>query len=308
MSVMKEQEFVQRLVEAVGENNVKINEPMKKHTTFRIGGNAAYLVTPDSTEAVRRVLLLCKDREMPYFIMGNGSNLLVSDAGYEGVVLQLFKNFSKVWVEGASIRAQAGALLSGIGRQALDAGLTGFEFAAGIPGTAGGAIVMNAGAYGGEMKDIVQEVTALDEQGNLIVMKKEELELGYRTSVLQKRSYIALEVTYQLEHGSREAIEGRMNELRDMRLDKQPLEYPSAGSTFKRPEGNYAGKLIMEAGFRGYQVGGARVSDKHCGFVINVQDATAADVMELTSRIRKKVLEDTGIELELEVRTLGDFS
>lgn len=250
---------------------------------------------------------MCEDNRMPYFIMGNGSNLLVSDTGYDGVVIQLFKNFADITVEGQRIRAKAGALLSKIANRAMEKGLTGFEFAAGIPGTTGGAIVMNAGAYGGEMKDIVEEVTALDEKGNIRVLKVGELELGYRTSVLQKKSYIALEVVFRLAHGSKEDIKARMDELKGLRVARQPLEYPSAGSTFKRPEGNYAGKLIMEAGFRGYQVGGARISDKHCGFVINTGEATAADVMELVRQIQEKVYRDTGITLELEIRRLGEF-
>lgn len=304
---MKEKDFGQLIIEAAGEDRVKFNESMKNHTTFRIGGNAKYFVMPDSIAVMQEILRLCVTRSVPYFIMGNGSNLLVSDAGYDGVVIQLFKNFSDVTVEGQCVRAQAGALLSKIANSALEASLTGFEFAAGIPGTVGGAIVMNAGAYGGEMKDIVEEVTAMDEQGNVFVLHKDQLELGYRTSILQKKSYIALEVLFKLENGSKEAIKGRMDELKELRVTKQPLEFPSAGSTFKRPEGNFAGKLIMEAGFRGYQVGGARVSDKHCGFVINAGEATAADVIELTGHIQKKVLEDTGITLELEIRQLGEF-
>lgn len=302
-----ERDFGQLLIQAVGEANVKINEPMRNHTTFRIGGFARYFVMPDSVSALQQVLRLCEDNRMPYFIMGNGSNLLVSDTGYDGVVIQLFKNFADITVEGQRIRAKAGALLSKIANRAMEKGLTGFEFAAGIPGTTGGAIVMNAGAYGGEMKDIVEEVTALDEKGNIRVLKVGELELGYRTSVLQKKSYIALEVVFRLAHGSKEDIKARMDELKGLRVARQPLEYPSAGSTFKRPEGNYAGKLIMEAGFRGYQVGGARISDKHCGFVINTGEATAADVMELVRQIQEKVYRDTGITLELEIRRLGEF-
>ncbi len=304
---MKEKDFEQLLIEAAGEDNVKFNESMKNHTTFRIGGAARYFVMPDSVAVLQEVLHLCVSNQVPYFIIGNGSNLLVSDTGYDGVVIQLFKNYNEVRVEGSCVRAQAGALLSKVASSALNAGLTGFEFAAGIPGTVGGAIVMNAGAYGGEMKDIVEEVTAMDEQGNVIVLHREELDLGYRTSILQKKSYIALEVLFKLENGSKAAIKTRMDELKELRTSKQPLEFPSAGSTFKRPEGNFAGKLIMEAGFCGFQIGGARVSDKHCGFVINVGDATAADVMELTGQIQKKVLEETGITLEMEIRRLGEF-
>lgn len=302
---MKENDIEKLLMEVVGEDKVRLNEPMKSHTTFRIGGNAKYFVMPDSVEMLQKLLSICKEYHIPYFIMGNGSNLLVSDAGYDGMVIQLFKNISGITVEGQRIRAQAGALLSKVANVALDAQLTGFEFAAGIPGTVGGAIVMNAGAYGGEMKDIVEEVTVLDEQGQIQTLKRQELELGYRTSIIQKKSYIALEVVFQLAEGEKDAIKARMDELKELRVTKQPLEFPSAGSTFKRPEGNFAGKLVMEAGFRGYQVGGARVSDKHCGFVINTGDATAADVIELTGQIRDKVQKDTGITLELEIKKLG---
>lgn len=305
MTENREKEFGQLLMSLSGEEHVKLQEPMKKHTTFRIGGEAKYFVTPTSVDELQKVLNACREYEVPYFIMGNGSNLLVSDEGYDGVVIQLFKNLSEIEIEGELVRAQAGALLSQIAVKALGCQLTGFEFAAGIPGTVGGAVVMNAGAYGGEMKDIVEEVTVLDENGQIFVLHSDQLELGYRTSVLQKKSYIALEVVMKLSKGDRDAIKGRMDELKEQRVSKQPLEFPSAGSTFKRPEGNFAGKLIMEAGFRGYQVGGARVSDKHCGFVINAGDATAADVIELTDRISEKVWNDTGIRLELEVRKLG---
>lgn len=222
-------------------------------------------------------------------------------------MIQLFRNFSDVSVEGECLRARSGALLSKVARAALEQELTGFEFAAGIPGTIGGAIVMNAGAYDGEMRQVVQEATVLDEQGALHRLTCEELELGYRTSVLQRKPWIALEVVIRLRKGEAKEIQARMEELRELRVQKQPLEFPSAGSTFKRPEGNYAGKLIMESGLRGYQVGGAKVSDKHCGFVVNAGGATAADVVALTDEVRRKVLADTGIALELEVRKVGNF-
>lgn len=302
---MKEQNISQVLMEIAGAERVKLDEPMKKHTTFRIGGNAKYFVMPDSVEMLQKVLHLCREKQIPYFILGNGSNLLVSDSGYDGMIIQLFKNFSEITIDGEVVRAKAGALLSKIAARVLEEQLSGFEFAAGIPGTVGGAITMNAGAYGGEMKDIVEEVTVLDEQGQIRTLKKENLELGYRTSILQKEFYIALEVVFRLTKGEKTAIKARMDELKELRIQKQPLEFPSAGSTFKRPEGNFAGKLIMEAGFRGYQVGGAKVSDKHCGFVINAGDATAADVLELTGQIQKKIWDDTGIKLELEIQKLG---
>ncbi|MCI8373300.1 MAG: UDP-N-acetylmuramate dehydrogenase [Lachnospiraceae bacterium] len=297
-----------QLEEIAGKEHVRLAEPMKQHTTFRIGGCAQYFIMPDSAEVIQKLVKFCRENEIPCFIMGNGSNLLVSDTGYEGVVIQLYKNFSRVKTDGTRLYAQAGALLSRVAVCALEHSLKGFEFAAGIPGTIGGAVVMNAGAYDGEMKQVVEQVTALNEQGEIVVLGKDELELGYRTSVLQSRSYIALEIVIELEHGEQEQIRTRMEELKERRTAKQPLEYPSAGSTFKRPEGNYAGKLIMESGFRGYQVGGARVSDKHCGFVINTGDATARDVIELTRHIQDKVQKDSGVMLELEIRKLGDFS
>lgn len=305
---MQENNVEHCLIKIAGEDQVKLQEPMKLHTTFRIGGNARYFVTPDSISMLQKLIRFCQENQVPYCIIGNGSNLLVSDRGYDGVVIQLLKNFNGIEVSGNSVHVQAGALLSRTAAAALEEGLAGFEFAAGIPGTIGGAVVMNAGAYGGEMKQVVRQVTALNQQGQIIILKKDELEFGYRTSVLQKENAIVLEVELMLHPGRKEEIRARMEQLKKQRITKQPLEFPSAGSTFKRPEGNYAGQLIMEAGFRGYQVGGARVSDKHCGFVINAGEASAADVIELTEQIQKKVLADTGILLELEVKKLGDFS
>lgn len=292
----------------VGADKLLQNEPMSKHTTFRIGGCARYFVMPQTVEQLQDILALCKREGFPYFVMGNGSNLLVSDEGYEGVIIQLFRDFAHIRTDGTWIYAQAGALLSAVANQACRDGLTGFEFAAGIPGTIGGAVVMNAGAYGGEMKQVVEAVTALDSDGNIRRLKADELELGYRTSVLQTRSYLALEVQLHLEKGEPKQIQAQMEELKRRRIEKQPLEYPSAGSTFKRPEGHFAGKLVMEAGFAGYQIGGAKVSEKHCGFVINAGNALAKDVVMLTDEIQKKVYQDTGVKLELEVKKLGRFS
>lgn len=304
---MQEQELQKQLTDLLGEGQLLLDEPMKNHTTFRIGGSARYFAMPESVEQIRGIIACCKEHNEPYFILGNGSNLLVGDKGYDGVMIQLFRNFSDVSAEGECIRAQSGALLSKVAKAALEQELTGFEFAAGIPGTVGGAIVMNAGAYDGEMSQVVQEVTVLDEQGAIRRLTCEELRLGYRTSVLQQRPWVALEVVVRLRKGEAKKIQARMEELRELRVQKQPLEFPSAGSTFKRPEGNYAGKLIMESGLRGYQVGGAKVSDKHCGFVVNAGGATAADVITLTDEVRRKVLADTGIALELEVRKVGNF-
>lgn len=283
-----------------------MEEAMSSHTTFRIGGPADYFLIPKTVEEVKKILEICKEESLPYFILGNGSNLLVSDKGYRGVILQLFRNMSEIRVEGNRIYAQAGALLSGIAATARNASLTGFEFAGGIPGTLGGAVVMNAGAYGGEMKDVLKEVTVLTKEGEVLTLPVEKLELGYRTSIISKAGYIVLEAVIELMPGELEAIKERMRELTEQRTSKQPLEYPSAGSTFKRPEGYFAGKLIMDSGLRGYQVGGAQVSEKHCGFVINAGNATAADVCQLMKNVSDIVEEKYGVVLEPEVKFLGE--
>jgi len=301
------QNFYEELKNIIPETRIKADEPMKMHTTFRIGGPAKYFVIPETKEEIRAVIECCKNADMPYYVLGNGSNLLVSDKGYEGVVIQIFKNMNQITLEGNTITAQAGAILSSVASKALEAELTGFEFAAGIPGTLGGACVMNAGAYGGEMKDVLVNVEVLTQDGEILVIPKEDLELGYRTSVIAKRNYIVLEATIRLTKGDKEAIKARMDELKVQRTTKQPLEYPSAGSTFKRPEGHFAGKLIQDAGLRGFQVGGAQVSEKHCGFVINKDQATAADVAELMKQVSAKVKEQFGVELEAEVKRLGEF-
>lgn len=299
--------FYNKLINVLEEERIYTKEPMKNHTTFRVGGEADYFVLPKTTEEVKGIVALCQEMDMPYYILGNGSNLLVGDKGYRGVIIQIYKEMNEITVEGNRIKVQAGALLSKIGSVALNAELTGFEFAAGIPGTMGGAVVMNAGAYGGEMKDVLEDVTVLTPEGQILVLENEELELGYRTSVVRKKGYIVLEATIALEEGNKETIKARMDELRVQRTTKQPLEYPSAGSTFKRPEGYFAGKLIQDAGLRGFQVGGAQVSDKHCGFVINKENATAADVVELMNQVSAIVKEKFGVELEPEVKRLGEF-
>ena len=299
--------FYNQLLTVLNKEKVYLDEPMKKHITFRVGGPADYFVIPSTVEEVKEIVALCKKEGMPYYILGNGSNLLVGDKGYRGVMIQIYKEMSGIEVDGEIIRVQAGALLSRIGVTALEAELQGFEFAAGIPGTMGGAVVMNAGAYGGEMKDILVDATVLTPEGEVLVLKNEELELGYRTSVIAKKNYIVLEATVKLAKGSKEEIRGRMDELKVQRTTKQPLEYPSAGSTFKRPTGYFAGKLIQDAGLRGFQVGGAQVSEKHCGFVINKDNATAADVVELMKQVADKVHAEFGVTLEPEVKRIGEF-
>lgn len=301
------QSFYDELLKILPEEQVKVNEPMRGHTTFRVGGPADYFVMPGTKEEVTAVLRCCGEQGVPYYIIGNGSNLLVSDEGYRGVIIQIFKSMNKVECEGHTITAQAGALLSVVAGRALKEHLTGFEFAAGIPGTLGGACVMNAGAYGGEMKDVLKSVTVLTSEGKLLTLQRHELELGYRTSIIAKKNYIVLEAALDLEKGDQEAIRSRMEELGEKRSAKQPLEYPSAGSTFKRPEGYFAGQLIQDAGLRGFQVGGAQISEKHCGFVINKGGAAAADIAELMRQVSARVEETSGVRLEAEVKRLGEF-
>lgn len=281
-------------------------EPMSRHTTFRIGGPARYFISPAGEEDLAAVLRVCRENRIPWRILGNGSNLLVSDSGCEGVVIST-ERFCRGQVEGSEVRAGAGMLLSRAAHLALEHSLTGMEFAAGIPGSAGGALVMNAGAYGSEMKNILKEARVMTPEGDVLVLPAEELELGYRTSCIPSRGYIVLEAVFGLTAGDHAAIEAQMKDLAARRKDKQPLEYPSAGSTFKRPAGYFAGRLIEDAGLRGYQMGGAQVSEKHCGFVINSGNATAADVMGLCSHVKEAVKACSGVELEMEVKRWGEF-
>lgn len=301
------QNIYELLCGCAGEENVRRQEPMSLHTTFRIGGPADLFVTPGSIQAVADSIRICKETQTPYAVIGNGSNLLVSDTGYRGVIIQIGRNLNQVSVNGEEIRAQAGAMLSVIAKTALSESLTGFEFASGIPGTLGGAAVMNAGAYGGEMKDVLTEVTVLTREGEIRTVPAEKLEMGYRTSLAAKNGWIILEAVLKFQKGDAEAIRGRMEELKMQRVTKQPLDLPSAGSTFKRPEGYFAGKLIMDAGLRGFTVGGAQISEKHCGFVVNKGGATAEDVRNLICAVQKKVQEDAGVKLEPEVKFLGEF-
>ena len=302
--MQNQNEWIRKLGEQV---EILVAEPMKNHTTFRIGGPADALALPKTPEEVAEVVRFCNEHAQPYYVLGNGSNLLVSDEGYRGIVLQLYRNFNDIQVNGEMITAQSGAMLAAVARTAYQNGLTGLEFASGIPGTIGGAVVMNAGAYGGEMKHVLREVTVLTKEGEVLAIPAKALELGYRTSVIPKNGWIVLGAVLQLKKGDPEQILARMEELKEQRITKQPLDLPSAGSTFKRPEGYFAGKLIMDAGLRGFTVGGAQVSEKHCGFVVNRGDATAADVWELICEVKRRVKERTGVELEPEVKLLGDF-
>ncbi len=297
--------FTDRLKELSGD--VCFDEPMRKHTTFQAGGPAKVFVTPQTASELASVIRLCREFEKPYFILGNGSNLLVSDEGYEGVVIHVGRAFEDVRVEGSRILAGAGATLSKTAAAARDASLSGLEFASGIPGTVGGALVMNAGAYGGEMAQVVRGVRVLTKDGEEKRLEASELEMGYRKSCILPRGYIVTEAEFLLSRGDKEEIRSRMEELAARRKEKQPLEYASAGSTFKRPEGYFAGKLIMDAGLRGFSVGNACVSEKHCGFVVNRGGASASDILEVCRQVRERVFRKFGVPLELEMRLLGKF-
>lgn len=298
--------FYDRLAAIVSAENIALDEPMKKHTTFRIGGNADMFVYPQINQ-LPDIIALAKEYDVPVTIIGNGSNLLVGDKGIRGLVLAISKSADNIEVRGNCIMAGAGALLSKAAAAAARNSLTGLEFAAGIPGTLGGAVVMNAGAYGGEIKDVIAAVRVLAPYGEVLTLTKDELEFSYRHSCIQEREYIVLDAVLELRQGEEKQIREVMDDFRNRRIGKQPLEYPSAGSTFKRPEGYFAGKLIQDAGLRGYRVGGAQVSEKHCGFLINKDNATAQDVLRLIEDVKQKVYEEFQVELEPEVKMMGEF-
>ncbi len=296
---------IQALRKFVPEENICLQESMASHTTFRIGGLADCFVQLENTEQLIKVQKYLSQVGVPFFVLGNGSNLLVSDAGFRGVILQIGSKMNRVTVEGNVIVAQAGASMAQIARTAMEHELTGMEFASGIPGTIGGGVVMNAGAYGGELSQIVTQVNVVNSEGGIMELDNETMEFGYRTSTIRNNPFTVTEVILRLEKGDRQQIRERMEELAAKRREKQPLEYPSAGSTFKRPAGHYAGQLIMEAGLRGLQCGGAKVSDKHCGFVINTGNATAEDVRKLIREVQARVKDQFNVDLETEVLFLG---
>ncbi len=301
-----DQRFLKSVEEQIPELKVLVDEPMKKHTTFRIGGPADFYVEPDETQLIK-LLQIAKECNMPVTVVGNGSNLLVGDGGIRGLTVGIGKGLSKIEVSDNTITAGAGAILASAASKAADASLGGMEFAAGIPGSIGGAVVMNAGAYGGEIKDIIISATVLTTDGQAKEIQKEELELSYRHSCIPEKGYIVLGAKLALTPKPQDEIRAEMAQLREKRVEKQPLEYPSAGSTFKRPEGYFAGKLVMDAGLRGYSVGDAQVSEKHCGFVINKGNAAAADVLTLITDVQERVLEQFGVQLEPEVKMIGEF-
>ena len=299
-------ELYNELCKLVSKDRIFLNEPMKLHTTFRTGGPAEILIQP-AAEELAYVIELCKNYNEPWLVIGNGSNLLVSDEGIKGVVIEFGKYQSEIVILDDVVVAQAGAMMSAVANKAAEECLTGLEFAAGIPGTIGGAVVMNAGAYGGEIKDVLVQAAVLTPEGDVVKMTPEQLELSYRHSNIPERGYIVLAAKFKLAHGDRQSIDSKMAELKEQRVTKQPLEYPSAGSTFKRPEGHFAGKLIQDAGLRGYRVGGAQVSEKHCGFVINTYQATSTDIAVLIKDVQKKVSDTFGVDLETEVKFIGEF-
>lgn len=294
------------LLNILDEKDVKLDEPMKKHISFRVGGPADILVKPRSEEQIKEVIAFVKKENIPYIVKGNGSNLLVKDGGIRGIVIEISDNFNSYEIEGKIIKVQSGALLSIIGKAALKQNLKGFEFAAGIPGTIGGALAMNAGAYGGEMKDIVKSVRLMDTEGNIFDFTNEQMEFGYRKSILSKSDYIVLSSEIELEEGNYEEIKGNMSDFSNRRITKQPLNLPSAGSTFKRPEGYFASKLIDDSGLRGLILRGAQVSDKHCGFVVNLGEAKAKDILDLMYVVKSTVKNKFGVTLEEEVKILGE--
>lgn len=317
------QTFVKSVTEQLPQLSLMQDEPMKKHTTFRIGGPADYYAEPDVSQ-ISKLIEIAKACDMPVTVIGNGSNLLVGDKGIRGLVIGIGKGLSAIELteavaqqstaqdltaqgNGRIITAGAGAILAAVAAKAAEASLSGLEFASGIPGSVGGAVVMNAGAYGGEIKDVLIDATMLTAEGELKTVTRDELDLSYRHSIVPEKGYIVLSARFRLTPKPQDEIKSYMAELRAKRVEKQPLEYPSAGSTFKRPEGYFAGKLIMDAGLRGYSVGDAQVSGKHCGFVVNKGEATAADVLTLIKDVQETVLKQFGVKLEPEVKMIGEF-
>ncbi|MGE4283619.1 MAG: UDP-N-acetylmuramate dehydrogenase [Clostridia bacterium] len=299
-------EFIKAIKPVIPKENIFLNESMSNHTSFRIGGNADIMLLPESSEQIGEIIKLSKKYGIEYFLMGNGSNLLVSDKGIRGLVIKTHEYLNKIEVNATNIYCEAGVLLSKLANVAMRNELTGLEFASGIPGTLGGAVMMNAGAYDGEMKNVVIETNYINEDGQLCTVCGDEHHFGYRSSIFQGTGKIIAGSKLKLEHGNKEAIKEKMDDLNRRRKDKQPLEYPSAGSVFKRPEGYYAGKLIEDSGLTGYSIGGAQVSAKHCGFIVNKGNATAQDVIHLIKHIQEVVKAKFGVELHTEVRMVGE--
>lgn len=294
------------LLDRIAPERILRDEPMKKHTSFKIGGPADFLILPQGVEEIKEIVQLCKEEKVPFFIMGNGSNLLVRDKGMRGIVVKIAKNFSHVEIQGEKVTAHSGILLSRLAKMLLREELAGFEFASGIPGTLGGAVTMNAGAYDGEMKDVLEKIEVMDKEGNVFELQGEEMALGYRQSAVQNMDLIVLTATMKLKKGKYQDIKAKMDDLDYRRKSKQPLEWPSAGSTFKRPTGYYAGKLVQDVGLKGFSMGRAQVSELHSGFVINKGDASAAEVLSLIRHIQGKVKDQFGVDLCTEVKIIGE--
>lgn len=304
---MIEKTVVEEIKKMLPSDIIFESEPMKKHTTFFAGGEAKLYICIKEISQLQQLMSYLTGNKIPYFIIGNGSNILVSDNGFNGVIIEIGNAFSGVSVENNRIRAKAGTLLSKVSNCAMKESLSGIEFASGIPGTIGGAVVMNAGAYDGEMKQVVKEVTILCPDGNIITLSNDEMKFGYRFSVIKENPYVVLEVVLELEKKEQIEIKKKMEDFSNRRREKQPLEYPSAGSTFKRPKGYYAGKLIMDSDLRGFKIGGAQVSEKHCGFIINKDNAAAKDIYLLVKEVQRRVKETSGVMLEPEIIFLGEF-
>lgn len=303
---MDKQYIYEKLLNIIDKNDIKIDEPMKKHISFKVGGPADILVRPRTEEQIKNTISLLQEEGVNYLIIGNGSNLLIKDGGIRGVVIEISDNFNSFEIKNNKVSIQSGALLSIVGKAVLREELKGFEFAAGIPGTLGGALAMNAGAYGGEMKDIVKSVRVMDSKGNILELKNEQMEFGYRKSIISREEYIILSAEIELEKGNYDEIKETMMDFTQRRVSKQPLSLPSAGSTFKRPIGNFAGKLIEDSGLRGLTLRGAQVSEKHCGFVVNLGNAKAKDILDLMYVVKSTVYSKFGVMLEEEVKILGE--
>lgn len=287
------------------ENDIKIDEKLSSYVNFKVGGPADILLIPKSKEQVVKSVEVCKENKIPFYLIGNGSNILVRDGGFRGVVISL-KEVNTIIVDGDKIEAECGAMLKAVSDKAMENSLTGFEFACGIPGTIGGAVFMNAGAYDGEIAHVIESAEIIDEECNIVRLSNKDLDFGYRSSIVMKKGYTVLSAVFKLEKGQVKTIKELVDDLTNKRESKQPLEYPSAGSTFKRPTGYFAGKLIQDAGLKGYSIGGAAVSEKHSGFVINKGNATAKDITDLIKYIQDEVKRQFGVELHPEVRIIGE--
>lgn len=299
--------MIEAFVNVLGKESVLKDEPMSKHTTFKIGGNADFFLMPKTEKQLLDCLKVCKELSLPTFILGNGSNLLVGDKGIRGAVICLFKGLDEIKIDKNEISAGAGVTLSRLSTEALNSELSGLEFASGIPGTLGGGVYMNAGAYGHELKDVIKSVRCIDSEGNVLELESPFCEFGYRESIFSKKGYTVLSATFSLNKDEKDLIRERISDFTKRRVSKQPIEKPSAGSVFKRPEGYFAGTLIEEAGLKGFSIGDAQVSEKHAGFIINKGSAKACEVLELIKHIQKTVYERNGVNLETEVKFIGEF-